>query len=69
MMYSQSTSGSTQPGERPATARSGDVPSSRHGNIPSWGTPLKKKKVKIAGLLYSSHISILDISCVNIYYN
>ena len=32
-MYSQSTSGSTQPGERPATARSGDVTSTRQHSI------------------------------------
>jgi len=33
LMYSQSTSGSTQPGERPSTARSGDVSSTRQHSI------------------------------------
>jgi len=32
-MYSQSTSGSTQPGERPVTARSGDVSPTRQHSI------------------------------------
>ena len=32
-MYSQSTSGSTQSGERPVTARSGDVSSTRQHSI------------------------------------
>jgi len=43
LMYSQSTPGSTQPGERPVTSRCGDVSST--GNTPSCGMwPLKKKK-------------------------
>ena len=33
LMYSQSTSGSTQPGERRATARSGDISSTRKHTI------------------------------------
>jgi len=43
LMYSQSTPGSTQPGERPVTSRCGDV--SSIGNTPSCSMwPLKKKK-------------------------
>jgi len=37
-MYSQSTSGSTQPGERPATTRSGDVSSTRQHSIMGHAT-------------------------------
>jgi len=33
LVYSQSTSGSTRPGERPVTARSGDVSSTRQHSI------------------------------------
>jgi len=39
-MYSQSTSGSTQPGERPVTLAT----YYRHGNTPAWSTPLKRER-------------------------
>jgi len=38
LMYSQSTSGATQPGERTATARSGDVSSTRQHSIMGHAT-------------------------------
>ena len=41
-MYSQSTSGSTQPGERPVTARSGDVSSTRQNTIMGHATEEEK---------------------------
>jgi len=44
-MYSQSTSGSTQPGERPVTARSGDVSSTRQHSI-TWRASKEKEEFK-----------------------
>jgi len=43
LMYSQSTSGSTQPGERPVTARSGDVSSTRQHSIMAHATEEKRE--------------------------
>jgi len=44
LMYSQSTLGSTQPGERPVTLAT----HRRHGNTPSCGMPLLKREAAYA---------------------
>jgi len=46
--YSQSTSGSTQPGERPVTARSGDVSSTRQDSIMGHAAT-EERKMHITG--------------------
>jgi len=46
-MYSQSTSRSTQPGERPVTARSGDVSSTRQHSIMEHATEVTEGEVEI----------------------
>ena len=46
--YSQSTSGSTQPGERPVTARSGDVSSTRQHSIMGHAAT-EERKMHITG--------------------
>jgi len=47
MMYGQSTSGSTQPGERPVTARSGDVSSIWQHSFIGNATEEEKKNDKL----------------------
>jgi len=56
LMYSQSTSGSTQPGERPVTARSGDVSSTRQHSILGHATEEEERTVKKAFCLRSKFI-------------
>jgi len=55
---SQSTSGSTQPGERPATARSDDVSSS--GNTPSCCTQPKKKRKQTLVLFHQLSKTVFE---------
>jgi len=61
LMYSQSTSGSTQPGETPVTARSGDVSSTRQHSIMEHATEARlciRVLHKLVGLQLSVHTSI-----------
>ena len=61
LMYSQSTSGSTQPGERPVTTRSGNVSSTRQHSIMEHTTEARlciRVLHKLVGLQLSVHTSI-----------
>jgi len=60
-MYSQSTSGSTQPGERPVIARSGDVSSTRQHS--SRGTPLNTEIAAVAILPPPAVTSLTSVTC------
>ena len=56
LMYSQSTSGSTLPGETPVTARSDDVSSTRQHSILGHATEEEERTVKKAFCLRSKFI-------------
>ena len=57
-MYGQSTSGSTQPGERPVTARSGDVSSTRQNSIMGHATGEEEEELKSEEIISHSKIML-----------